>query len=58
MLQAMPLLEGEEGLGVSGLPFTTIHWVLEKGIFAAPSHVVPFQQKPSDFGVVSVASPH
>lgn len=40
----MPLLEGEEGLSVCGLPFTTVLWVLEKGIFASPSHIVPFQQ--------------
>lgn len=24
--------------------FTTLHWFLEREIFAAPSHVVPFQQ--------------
>lgn len=37
-------LKGEEGLSVPGLHFTTTHWCLEKGIFAAPSHIVPFQQ--------------
>lgn len=42
--QAMPLLKGEEAFSVCGLPFTTVHWFLEKGIFAAPSPIVPFQQ--------------